>query len=246
MKNFYLYAVVCAIIGIVWGIFEAKVKGYLGEAEISSILSRLSDKEYRVINNVMLKTERGTTQIDHVVISQYGIFVIETKNYKGWIMGGEHSDQWTQNIYGKKHSFRNPLKQNYGHIKALQTLLNLPSNIFISIVAFSPRASIKVSTNQNVIYFSQLKKKICSYKNIILDENELVYLTETIRNANIDSKENRRSHIQGVRYNAEVQNEQISNGICPKCGGILLERTGKYGPFIGCSNYPRCRFTKQC
>ena len=61
MKNFYLYAVVCAIIGIVWGIFEAKVKGYLGEAEISSILSRLSDKEYRVINNVMLKTERGTT-----------------------------------------------------------------------------------------------------------------------------------------------------------------------------------------
>lgn len=244
MKYLYLYVIVCAILAIVWGILEARVKGYLGEAKISSILSRLPNKEYFVINNVLLKTEFGTTQIDHVVVSQYGIFVIETKNYKGWITGGEHAEQWTQNIYGEKHSFRNPLKQNYGHIKALQSLLNLPGDKFISIVAFSSRASIKVNTNHNVIYFSKLKKKICSYKDIILDSNALVYITQTIQNANIDSKENRKSHIKEVRNNIEAKNKKISAGICPKCGGMLTKRKGKYGSFIGCSNYPKCRFTR--
>ncbi len=30
---------------------------------------------------------------------------------------------------------------------------------------------------------------------------------------------------------------------CPRCGGVLVRRNGKYGEFIGCSNFPKCRFT---
>lgn len=76
-------------------------KGEIGEKRVAHILQRLPKEEYRVINNLLLQTSSGgTTQIDHVVISEYGIFVIETKFYKGWIYGGENSEYWTQNIFG--------------------------------------------------------------------------------------------------------------------------------------------------
>ena len=63
-------------------------------------------------------------------------FVIETKNYKGWITGSEYSDQWIKNMYGKKYPFRNPLKQNYAHVKALEEKLGVSEDKFIPIVAF--------------------------------------------------------------------------------------------------------------
>ena len=54
--------------------------------------------EYYVMDDVVLNTVRGTTQIDHIVISKYGVFVIETKNYRGIIYGNDDSKKWNQNI----------------------------------------------------------------------------------------------------------------------------------------------------
>lgn len=78
------------------------LKGAFGETIVSWLLSHLPKDQYKVIHNIMLKTERGTSQVDHVVVSIYGIFVIEVKNYNGWIIGTENSSQWTQIIYKKK------------------------------------------------------------------------------------------------------------------------------------------------
>ena len=121
-------------------------KGRIGEHRVAHILGRLSKDRYQVINNLLLRTSSGgTTQIDHVVISEYGIFVIETKFYEGWIYGGENSEYWTQNIYGHKYSLRNPIHQNQGHIRALKHLLKDFGNIpFISIVAFSRQCRLGV------------------------------------------------------------------------------------------------------
>ena len=96
-------------------VFKPTIKGWVGEKKVARYLRRLSE-EYTVLNDVILPTETGTTQIDHIVVSPYGVFVIETKNYRGWIFGGEKSAQWTQNIYGHKRSFMNPLRQNYAHV----------------------------------------------------------------------------------------------------------------------------------
>lgn len=160
--------ILCAIIGFIWGLVEAKVKGFLGESKVSLILASLPQKEYRVLNNVMLPTEKGTTQIDHIVVSIYGIFVIETKNYKGWISGSEYSEQWTENFYGKKFKFFNPERQNYGHIKTLQNMLNLTEDAYISIIAISPKATLKVKTKGNVVYFSKLKKLFGNIEYLLL------------------------------------------------------------------------------
>ena len=245
MENYFLFLAICIVIGFIWGKLEAKVKGSIGERKVAKILKSLPESEYRVLNNVMLTTSDGTTQIDHVVISVYGIFVIETKNYKGWIRGKEHSDTWTQNIYGHKYKLKNPLHQNYGHVKALQQLLEIPEELFVSVVAFSPKATINVKTKQNLIYFSELKRTIKEYSESRIEKERLDELSNIIITANIDSKENRKAHIQNIHEKMDAKEELIEQGVCPKCGGTLVERKGKYGEFIGCSNYPKCKFTTQ-
>ena len=236
--------ILCAIIGFIWGLVEAKVKGFLGEGKVSLILASLPQKEYRVLNNVMLPTEKGTTQIDHIVVSIYGIFVIETKNYKGWISGSEYSEQWTENFYGKKFKFFNPECQNYGHIKTLQNMLNLTEDEYISIIAFSPKATLKVKTKGNVVYFSKLKKTIRKYRIPVIELDQLDFLVSSISSANVDSKEKRKEHVQNIRQNVDKNKRAVMQGICPKCGGKLVYKKGKYGRFQGCSNYPNCRYTK--
>ncbi len=119
---------------IIW----RRTKGKRGEKQVSALLSLLPKKDYLVINDLLLQSGGHSTQIDHVVVSVYGIFVIETKYYQGWIYGGENSEFWTQNIYGHKYELRNPLRQNQGHIKAIQRLLVTDGTIPIhNIVAFS-------------------------------------------------------------------------------------------------------------
>ena len=75
--------------------------GKFGEKRVARKLDWLS-KEYITLNDILLPTNYGTTQIDHIVVSPYGIFVIETKNYKGWIFGHENSEEWKQSLFGKK------------------------------------------------------------------------------------------------------------------------------------------------
>lgn len=98
------YALLGILAGLLLGflkyVVKPIVKGIVGEQIISALLSGLPKEQYILLNDVMLQTDKGTTQVDHVLVSVYGIFVIETKNYNGWIYGGEYAEQWTQNIYG--------------------------------------------------------------------------------------------------------------------------------------------------
>ena len=125
--------------------FMSSFKGMLGETVINVALWLKLDKEvYHRLNNITLPLDNGgSTQIDHVIVSIYGIFVIETKNYKGWIFGKENQRQWTQVIMGRKYKFQNPLRQNYLHMKTLSALLNLEMNYFHSMIAFIGECELK-------------------------------------------------------------------------------------------------------
>jgi len=101
-------------------------KGVFGEFIVNTSAKLMLDKnEYHFIKNVTLPIENGTTQIDHIIISVYGVFVVETKNMKGWIFGSPNQPMWTQKIYKHSNKFQNPLHQNYKHVKALEQLLGL-------------------------------------------------------------------------------------------------------------------------
>ncbi len=132
---------------------SASFKGWLGEWIVYRNLKRLDPQLYRQFHDLYLPRPdgQGTTQLDHVVVSPFGIFVIETKNYKGWIFGTEKQRQWTQQIYRAKNRFQNPLHQNHLHVKALMQFLGLPANHFHSLVFFIGGAEFKTPMPGNVI-----------------------------------------------------------------------------------------------
>lgn len=238
-----LLTILIFALAIFLGLYFAQIKGAIGENRVARKLNLLPQNQYRLINNVLIKTNNGSSQIDHVLVSVYGIFVIETKNYKGIIYGGEFSDQWTKNVYGNKYKFFNPLKQNYGHIMVLSELLRLDKNMFIPIVVFSDEAKLRLDVKQAVVNISNLNYVIGQYKVPRFQENKLDEIVSIIQSNNIDSKENRKEHVQQVKGQVNAKKTKIKMNICPRCGGQLVKRSGKYGKFIGCSNYPSCRYT---
>ena len=207
-------------------------------------LKLLSSDQYKVINDLLISSHGHTSQIDHVVVSEYGIFVIETKNYRGWVYGGNYSEYWTQNIFGHKYELRNPILQNQGHVQTLKRLLpDVPSNTFIPIVAFSKRATLKLSTNEPVTYWNRLNRTIRSYKTKLLSTEMVQQVYATLLSSNQDSKTKRKEHVQNVKATIMHNQRAVANNRCPRCGGKLVLRDGRYGKFYGCQNYPNCRYT---
>lgn len=224
--------------------FYPKIRGYMGELRAKLKLNKLPKKEYIVLNDIMIKDSNGTHQIDHLVISKYGIFVIEMKNYYGLITGYEYNDTWTQHFGRKKYFFKNPIHQNYGHIKSLENILQLNNNIFIPIVCFSNQAKMQVNSKSIVVQLDYLLRTIKSVNNIVLDK-DITLIANKIVDLNITNKEERRKHIKNIKEKIKYNNKKVNSMICPKCGGELVVRNGKYGTFTGCPNYPKCRYTKK-
>lgn len=220
------------------------VKGFIGEKAAQMILNKLDKEKYYVLNDLLIPDSNGkTTQIDHVVISQYGIFVIETKNYKGWITGTENSQYWTQTIYKRKEKLYNPLWQNKGHVNALKALLSEFGNArYFPIVAFSGRATLKVKVSSDVIYLSNLNKTIKKYKQPVLTHSDVKNIIKKLSHNNLQDKDARKEHVKTLQNEKHIRNQKIRNNICPYCNGKLVERSGKHGKFTGCSNYPKCKF----
>ena len=240
LKNPFFLGVI--IIGILWVIFYKKIIGKIGELDVSHELNKLPSNQYSIINNVMLYDENGKShQIDHIVFSKFGIFVIETKNFEGLIKGNTYDKQWIQILGKTKNYFYNPVHQNYGHIKVLEEKLNIKENKFISIVCFSDKAKLNITGNGNVINTRNLVSKITNeYTETIIQEdiNDLIKEVKTLQDKSLNRSFN---HVNNIKKSL---NEKTSdNRVCPKCGGKLVERKGKYGDFLGCSNYPRCRYT---
>ena len=243
LNNWSMFIIVAVIIILLlFRLIPSKRK--VGEKRVASILKRLPEDDYRVINDLLLSSNGYSTQIDHIVVSVYGIFVIETKFYKGWIYGGENSEYWTQNIYGNKYQLRNPIQQNQGHIRALRFLLKEYGNIpYISIVAFSRQASLGVDAHTPVIYWDEIRRAINQFENKALTQSQVRNIYDYLLAHNVEDKNAKKEHIYNVRHNELKRDIAVESGICPRCGGTLMLRQGKYGKFYGCSNYPKCKYT---
>lgn len=236
--------VIICIVMISYVIRSASVKGKIGENRVSHKLNALP-RQYRVINNLIIPSHRSTTQIDHVVVSPYGIFVIETKNYTGWIFGAENSEQWKQTFKTTEgHFFRNPIKQNWGHIYALAAYLNLDRGLFCPIVVFSNKSRLNVESTTPVIYMSQLRRHILKYYNqVIIPSEDVDRIYNRLINTNLVGTDIGYRHTQSVKEKIRKQEKALKEGRCPRCGGELRLRNGKYGTFYGCSNFPKCKYT---
>ena len=221
------------------------IKGAIGELITNKQLSKLPKDKFTILNNILINTSNGSSEIDHIVISIYGIFVIETKYYKGWIHGNEKSEYWKQTIYQWKNKFRNPIKQNWAHIYAIKDILSDYKNIiYFPIIVFAGSAELKnVYSNTPVIYDNELYNVImerCIETN--LTQEQVKEISDKLNANSSKDKNAKKNHINQVNYNKYNRFIKIQSGVCPRCNGNIVLRNSQYGEFYGCSNYPKCKY----
>lgn len=177
------------------------VKGKIGESRVRRELDRgLPQLGYKVLHDITLPAEVGTTQIDHLVLSSFGLFVIETKTMSGWIFGSEHQATWTQSFHRKKVSFQNPLRQNYGHVKVLQQLLGLEMQAIFPVVVFAGDAVIKTPMPDNVLTPQGLPSYILSKTKECIAPARLPVLTDAIESHRLTpGRATDAEHVQALR-----------------------------------------------
>ncbi|WP_208592340.1 nuclease-related domain-containing protein [Gracilibacillus suaedae] len=215
-------------------------KGEIGEYKINIQLDQLPN-DYKHLEDVMVKNSKaksGYSQIDHVVVSPYGIFVIETKNYQGTVYGGKDRKVWSVN---GKFKMMNPFIQNYGHIQALQTFINKKyHSLFISMVSFTKRCTFKIedmdlrkiTSNELLVYDVELsdyisrKVAINKHQNVepFLTEDEVLQIFDQINNVNITDPTLRKQHVETLKNGNITANTKSSTSSTEKAKCIICEK----------------------
>lgn len=200
--SYWPYLIGLLILGLVTQVLRSSsVKGWWGERQIRFALSQLNALRYQCFHDLYLPRPdaQGTTQIDHVVVSLNGIFVIETKNYSGWIFGTKTQKDWTQQIYKKKTPFKNPLHQNDLHLSALAAYLELPKDRFHSLVYFIGSTSFRTPMPDNV-RASGLTRWIQSHQSPLLTHLEINRVVQTLctLDQDTDRKAAKTAHLKAI------------------------------------------------
>lgn len=160
---------------------EAAKSGKAGELAVKEILRKLP-REYIIFNDVLLKTKNGSNQIDHVVISPYGIFVIETKNHKGFILGKDNDRVWTQMLYNRpNYTMYNQVLQNESHIRHLSQALNIQMSYFVSSVVFTnDNVDLSRVFSSYAVHKRDLLNVIFRFRRKILSLQDIKYLSDSL------------------------------------------------------------------
>jgi hypothetical protein len=219
------------------------LRGWIGEKKsAASMWLSLGAKTYKRFHDIIIPTANGTTQIDHILVSPFGLFIIETKNRTGWIFGSENQANWTQSLYGKNYSFQNPLRQVFRQKKSLAEFLEVEEASIHTVVYFVGKCRFKTPLPSNVLR-SGLGRYVKRFRSQVFSAPEIDRVVQRLTRHRADSKLTKRDHLRSLNE------RHRSTTKCPKCGRKLVPRTVRNGPttgtsFLGCEGYPACRFTK--
>lgn len=157
------------------------------------------------------KPDGGYAQIDVLMIHETGIYVIECKNYTGWIFGSENNLYWYQTLYsGKsgvhKESFYNPILQNKSHINAVSDYLNFQKEYINSCIVFGREAVLKAVPEDDQYCFiekyqrfeGKLMNRICSSPRR-LSVNEITRIYSVLLPCTNVPEEVKKKHKQNIR-----------------------------------------------
>jgi len=197
-------------------------KGFLGELLVRfAIKLKLNKDEYQALHNVTLRTLDGTTQIDHVLISKFGIFSIETKNYSGWIFGGQYQKVWTQKLFKKTFKFQNPLHQNFKHLKALEALLSVPQDKIHSVIVFVGGSTFKTEMPPNVRTVTDFIQYIESKNTQVFSMEEVVAIKNKLLGGRMTPNlATNKEHVANLQKRKDPNSERK----CPRCGSRVISR----------------------
>ena len=206
-STFWWVILAFVAIGIIKA-FKPFIKGKVGEFTVAlHVKLYLKDVQYILLNDCTLPDEQsGTTQIDHILLSPYGIFIIETKNYKGWIFGSERQKLWTQKIFKKSYKFQNPLHQNYKHQKVLEQVLAdiITPEYLHSIVVFMPDCEFKTDMPINVFRGAAWVDYVKNFKAEVIPAMKLKRIQLRIEKEVLEkSWKTNRIHVENLKQRKE-------------------------------------------
>jgi restriction system protein len=190
-----------AIIVLIRLVSTPSQKGRVGEAWVRFLAYwGLPARTYKRLHNLTLRVEDGTTQIDHVFISRYGVFVVETKHMKGRIFGAERQAQWVQKVGSRSYSFQNPLRQNYRHLKALEHCLGVDMAHLKSVVVFTGPARFKTPMPPHVVRGWRFPGYVRRFDEPVFSEAQVAGFMRTLTQRRLPPGEaTDRAHIEGLQ-----------------------------------------------
>lgn len=239
-------------------------KGLDGENEIAYELSKANIGMY-VLRDIKFKYEDMTAQIDYIVITPYCKYYIECKNLVGNITVNDKGDfirEFTINGKKIKKGMYSPLRQVEAQRDVIIKIWERDSSKFVKLVGSKDfnkwRKVLVVAANKDTILNtkyapSDMKYKILRADSLVRqlqydldhrDKDDVLYSKKDMEeSANYYMSLNSREKIDYYEYYKSKFN--LGNMVCPDCGGNLVKRNGKFGEFYGCSNYPKCKYTKK-
>lgn len=155
--------------------------------------------------NVFIPIKAGKdTEIDLLLVNCYGIFVIESKNWSGELIGKENSDKWILSSNSGESYMDNPCKQNEYHLKRLREYLNIKKDVYQSIIVFGYETKLNFSTQSNFNSVIGIRELESYMKNIInkekvLSDEELKYIDIKIKSCIDKDDKYKQKHIERVR-----------------------------------------------
>ncbi len=244
--------------------------GREGEDRAAEVLTHpgLFGPRGKLLRSLYLSNPSGsTTELDLVFLTRRGIFVLESKNYSGFVYGNAWEEEWTVSrragttVFGtekrEKRPFYNPIWQNERHIRDLRAFLEAETELgadipLLPVILFSDRCTLAEIDPQRedcwICSLPRLRKtlrKALRHRPKCLSRREIRALARLLEPLSRQSKRVRRQHVRQVK---KIQ-RQARPGLCPRCGGNLVLRTAAHGPnagkrFYGCANYPNCRYSE--
>lgn len=220
------------------GAYQAKVSGDYGEFTASSILKALPNN-YHIMNDILLqqgihkrpykpeiygpskwKVEKikgrlyemvpMSTQLDHLIVSPFGLFIIETKNHKGFIFGDDAGQVWTQVLGNGAHhfTFHNPVFQNETHLRELSKQIKVSRNYMTGMIVFTnPDANLSNVRSRFCYTLDNLYEAIMSYDKQLWSEkfNEKIILNieKNDTNGYLKAKEHE-MYVQDIKERKEI------------------------------------------
>lgn len=174
------------------------------ELYVSHYLRKLNKSNYVVLDNLLLPSSGSkfkTTQIDHVVVSSYGVFIIETKGHTGYIVGSKQSKQWTQCKYNRNHtSLPNPVRQNIAHKIALSTILSgwVAAPVY-TLCVFTSASKIIADDCENVFGVESALDYIRSFTVEVYSYAQVNRIVELLMQANLTDADSLNTHIAELK-----------------------------------------------
>lgn len=198
---------------------------------------------FRHYHGLIVPDERGTTEIDEVLVTPAGVFVVEKKDFSAWIYGNEADKNWTAVYPRETHRFQNPLRQNYRHIKALESFLRIERSIFSSVIAFSPRSRLMTPLPPQVLSSDHVAF-VRARTDVALSPEDFDRIC-----ASLDTLKASSDTASLDRHVKHLKERFDSTTRCPRCTGNLVRRQSRkpgnrQNVFLGCSNFPACRYVR--